>query len=280
MLCSVCRTQNMDTAKFCGHCGHPFLPDAETPNGLVRCLKGHAYNPTHAMCPYCMAHQVSKFIDFSSPAARRLDLSPTESGVQSPLPNFGRAVSRWEEYAAWNEVAPAGGTEAGDGTNAAEAWEFEPPTLAEQQRLGWESVLTFPSFEEPLDQPEADDNAAPAEAAEPAGGKLVGWLVTFTRRAGGEDYRLRAGRTVLGAHPRCDIILDDPEVSGIHASIVFDGDACYIKNEFARNDLFVNGEKVCEQHSLSNYDEIKLGQMVFRFIAISQLPCAGQEPCA
>jgi hypothetical protein len=101
-------------------------------------------------------------------------------------------------------------------------------------------------------------------------GKLVGWVVTFTRNPDGEDYRLRAGRNVLGAHPSCDIVVEDEAVSGVHASIVYRNGRCFIKDELSSNGTFVNGAEIDEPRPLESYDEIRIGNTTLTFIGLER----------
>ena len=53
LTCPVCRSQNMEAAKFCGNCGHPFPRQAEPVSSLVNCAQGHIYSAVYNHCPYC-----------------------------------------------------------------------------------------------------------------------------------------------------------------------------------------------------------------------------------
>ena len=53
LICPVCRSQNMEAAKFCGNCGHPFPRQAEPVSSLVNCAQGHIYSAVYNHCPYC-----------------------------------------------------------------------------------------------------------------------------------------------------------------------------------------------------------------------------------
>ncbi len=52
-VCPVCRSQNMESAKFCGNCGNPFPRVAETTSSLRKCEQGHIYSAVYQNCPYC-----------------------------------------------------------------------------------------------------------------------------------------------------------------------------------------------------------------------------------
>src|SRR5262245_1479297 len=53
LICPVCRSQNMDTAKFCGNCGNPFPRPAAPTSSLINCAQGHVYSAVYEYCPYC-----------------------------------------------------------------------------------------------------------------------------------------------------------------------------------------------------------------------------------
>lgn len=98
-------------------------------------------------------------------------------------------------------------------------------------------------------------------------GKLVGWLVSYTRNPDGEDFKLRAGYNRLGANPACDIVLEDETVSGSHAIIVFREGKCLIKDDLSRNGTFVNGKEITEAHPLQSYDQVRIGNTTLTFVA-------------
>lgn len=53
LSCPVCRSQNMDTAKFCGNCGNPFPRPSMPTSSLINCPQGHVYSAVYQYCPYC-----------------------------------------------------------------------------------------------------------------------------------------------------------------------------------------------------------------------------------
>ncbi|HWQ36268.1 MAG TPA: FHA domain-containing protein [Blastocatellia bacterium] len=101
-------------------------------------------------------------------------------------------------------------------------------------------------------------------------GRLVGWLVSFSQQPDGADYRLRAGRNVIGANPHCDIVIDDEAVSGTHASIVWRHGRCYLKDELSSNGTYLNGVEVLEPTALQSHDQIRVGNVMLTFISIEQ----------
>jgi hypothetical protein len=98
-------------------------------------------------------------------------------------------------------------------------------------------------------------------------GKLIGWLVSYSVHADGVDFRLRAARNVIGAHPSCDIVISDDAVSGVHASIVWRNGRCYLKDELSSNGTYLNDQEVAEPIELQNYDEVRIGNMLLIFVS-------------
>jgi len=98
-------------------------------------------------------------------------------------------------------------------------------------------------------------------------GKIIGWLITYTQNSDGTDYRLRAGHNRLGAHPACDLVIDDETVSGSHAVIVHRDGRCLIKDDLSRNGTFVNGVEITEARALQNYDQIRVGNTTLIFVS-------------
>ncbi|MES4791947.1 MAG: hypothetical protein C4321_02215, partial [Chloroflexota bacterium] len=135
---------------------------------------------------------------------------------------------------------------------------FTPGDDADGKTDGWADVIAPPSTPWALEGEFQTHGARQADAdfavyrqvkgvaARPVEGRLVGWLVTFDRCEDGEDFRLRAGRTLIGADSKCDVIVSDNTVSGVHASIEYKDGRCYIKDELSRHGTFVNGVSVTE----------------------------------
>jgi two-component system, cell cycle response regulator len=92
------------------------------------------------------------------------------------------------------------------------------------------------------------------------------YLIQISGRETGQMHNL-TGRTIrLGRDPSCQIILDDPHVSRVHAEIICtDGKQIVIKDAGSTNGVFVNGKKITEQ-ALSDGDKILIGtRLYFKF---------------
>lgn len=309
--CPVCRSQNMDTAKFCGNCGTPFPRSPVPSSSLVNCPQGHIYSAVYEHCPYCPQPEQPKSGDFatrvegSETIVETASLKPTPSSsggefatrVETPTPVpevtvIDAAVTSLEingdeaiETRASSEtrVEPIGQTETIIGQQAPvvptpEPLRMVPPSPSKNAPppTPAQSVPPPPPAPRPVreshtaDQPDRRTIVVASPADEPGvkgKGKIIGWLITYTRNQEGVDYRLRVGFNRIGAHPACDLVMDDETVSGSHAVVVFRDGRCLIKDELSRNGTFVNDVEVTEARVLQNYDQIRVGNTTLIFIS-------------
>ena len=100
-----------------------------------------------------------------------------------------------------------------------------------------------------------------------SGRKLIGWLVSFSHKPEGEDFKLYEGRNLIGGDPKSDVYLSDPAVSSPHCMLLFRGGKIKIKDELSTNGTKVNGE-VIEESELSDGDIILIGKTVLKFRSI------------
>ncbi len=92
------------------------------------------------------------------------------------------------------------------------------------------------------------------------------YLIQISGRETGQMYNL-AGRTVrLGRDPTCQVIIDDPHISRVHAEISCkDGNTILIRDTGSTNGIFVNGKRITEQQ-LNDGDKILIGtRLYFKF---------------
>ncbi len=320
--CPVCRSQNMETAKFCGNCGNPFPRTSETTSSLLKCEQGHIYSAVYANCPYCpqpeavssgafetRIEESVSFVEPPPPAAPPTGDFATR--IEAPAFSDSDLVTRLETPIPNEFINPQEKSQAPTDDLAKRAAE-KPPALASAPMQGTELLSEGPGFETTVAEgppaipavqsvpvppavppPVPQSPPAPPQATPPpqpttasAGnrntsvmslddakralgtkGKLVGWLVSYTRNPDGEDFKLRAGYNRLGANPACDIVLEDETVSGSHAIIVFREGRCLIKDDLSRNGTFVNGKEITEAHPLQSYDQIRIGNTTLTFVA-------------
>jgi len=79
-----------------------------------------------------------------------------------------------------------------------------------------------------------------------------------------KEYPLNKERITIGRKPHNDIQLDDPTVSGQHASILMLQNA-YIEDMNSTNGVLLNGKKV-SRRQLNHGDIIKIGRHELKFI--------------
>jgi len=97
------------------------------------------------------------------------------------------------------------------------------------------------------------------------GRKLVGWLVSFSWNSEGQDYKLREGKTSLGADSKCDIVVGDGEISAHHATILYRGGKFKLKDEFSTNGTLIDGKEIEDQTELEDGNTITIGKADFLF---------------
>lgn len=110
---------------------------------------------------------------------------------------------------------------------------------------------------------------SPTQRPAPTNRKLIGWLVSFTIHPNGVDFRLYEGKNTIGSGPQCDVILQDPGVSGHHLTILArpGTNTIRFKDEFSTNGTLLNGEPV-EEGTLQDGDILKIGSTELRFRSV------------
>jgi FHA domain len=278
LVCAVCRSQNMDSAKFCGNCGNAFSRNSEPASSLIDCPQGHIYSAAYPNCPYCPQTEASGASAFN----RRIDDQfgaidqLSAASLQSTMPKrFDRSEPRGFDQL--DSPANRNSTSRGTKSVSPQSFQHSAPTEA----LG-ESIRTQPDMSSIMDGQKSsaaaalltsdgdrrsmtmDEENAPARGSK---GKIVGWLITYNRNPDGDDFRIYAGYNRIGANPVCDIEIEDETVSGSHAIIVYRDGRCLIKDDLSRNGTFVNGREITEAHPLQNYDQIRLGNTYLTYIS-------------
>ncbi|MBX7047338.1 MAG: FHA domain-containing protein [Ignavibacteria bacterium] len=97
--------------------------------------------------------------------------------------------------------------------------------------------------------------------------KLIGWLVTFSWKEEGQDFRLYEGRNLISGDSKSDIVLNDPSVSSPHCMILFRNGKIRIKDELSTNGTMLNGSDI-EEAELNDGDVIKIGRTELKFRSI------------
>jgi pSer/pThr/pTyr-binding forkhead associated (FHA) protein len=288
----------MDAAKFCGNCGTPFPRSPVPSSSLVNCPQGHIYSAVYEYCPYCPQPEQPKGPDFATKVEGGETIVETAS-LNTPKPTPAPAPA---EFATRIEAPLAEMTviEAAP-TPLEEMAPVAAPTTVSPQPAGTEVIETVinepapietpptpplravppqpgapppPPAPKPIREPHTADQpdrrtilvSAPDEPGGKSKGKIIGWLVSYTKHADGVDFKLRAGFNRIGAHPACDLVIEDETVSGSHAVIVHRDGRSLIKDELSRNGTFVNGNEVTEARVLQNYDQVRVGNTILTFV--------------
>jgi phosphoserine phosphatase RsbU/P len=71
-------------------------------------------------------------------------------------------------------------------------------------------------------------------------------------------FTLAAGRTVIGRHPGCDVVLDSGSVSRQHAAITVGPEGATIEDLQSRNGTLVNGQLLAGRRLLEEGDELSI----------------------
>ncbi len=76
---------------------------------------------------------------------------------------------------------------------------------------------------------------------------------------------LQTGRTVVGRHPTCHIVLDNAAVSRHHAQILESHGLYFLEDLRSRNGTFLNGEPLSTRAELSDGDQIRICDVIMSF---------------
>lgn len=78
-----------------------------------------------------------------------------------------------------------------------------------------------------------------------------------------DSFLIEKPETFIGRDPeKCDIILNDPEVSGVHAVIKKNAITCTLEDLKSANGTLLNGERI-NSHELTSEDEFLIGSTAF-----------------
>ena len=88
-------------------------------------------------------------------------------------------------------------------------------------------------------------------------------LELFGEYAPYDKFVIEKAETLIGRDPeKCDIVLNDPEVSGVHAIIKKNAITCTLEDLKSANGTILNGERV-NSHDLTTDDEFIIGGTTF-----------------
>lgn len=102
-------------------------------------------------------------------------------------------------------------------------------------------------------------------------------VTLYIETPGGQQTYTLGKEVSIGRTSAAQLVLDDPTLSRLHATIFREGEAVWVMDENSSNGTFVNGERVAPDRKLRDRDEIKLGSHTRIFIEISQ-PSSYPQP--
>jgi len=103
-----------------------------------------------------------------------------------------------------------------------------------------------------------------AEAPKPS--SLEPFLVSISGRETGKAIALKQRTLKIGREDGCDLVIESPHISRLHAELFWEGTQLKIKDLGSTNGVFVNGQRIQEE-ILSNGDKILLGtQMYYKIV--------------
>ena len=106
---------------------------------------------------------------------------------------------------------------------------------------------------------------APVPDGEPLPHYLSLTLTVLEGADRGSRLTLTRTRTVLGRRD-AHILLNDPEISSLHAAITVDGNRYSLRDLQSTNGTFLNGRRI-EEAALAHLDELRLGRTTLLFTA-------------
>jgi hypothetical protein len=98
---------------------------------------------------------------------------------------------------------------------------------------------------------------------------LAGWIVATSGEQQGEDFRIVAGRNLIGKGAEADIVVKDAHLSERHALLEaaeVEGVTEYVLSDLgSKHGTFLNDDEVTEPRRVADGDRIRLGRTEFRF---------------
>ena len=95
------------------------------------------------------------------------------------------------------------------------------------------------------------------------------WLAVLNGPRKGHEFRLKDDVFIGRDGTRCEVVLEDSSVSGLHARIKHEEGQFILHDLGSRNGTFVNGEQVY-RHPLSDKDRLQLGETQLMFIEVQE----------
>lgn len=140
------------------------------------------------------------------------------------------------------------------------------PDVQEAFQVAFAEPVSVPSPTVPqLVTPEPAPMRRPATELIARPSPPAAWLVYRSPGSAGRQFPLQVGRNTIGRDGgRCQVVLDDPTVSGEHATIVFEHGRFVLYDLASTNGTFLNGQRI-QRQMLYDGDEVRLGNSVLVF---------------
>jgi hypothetical protein len=88
------------------------------------------------------------------------------------------------------------------------------------------------------------------------------------------NIEVPAGRFDVGRSTECYLILDDPSVSRVHATITHEEGKLWVEDRGSRNGCLINGRPIAGKTRLNDGDRLAVGHQTIRIVALDRPPDA------
>jgi pSer/pThr/pTyr-binding forkhead associated (FHA) protein len=261
IVCPVCQTTNPPGERWCQDCGFllsavPGEAPAEIPtNGTAPRLvasgdggREHPLNPG----PNSVGRENTDIVVLDATVSRRHATITLEDGTATVVDLGSTNGTR----VAGQPVPPN-----------------EPRPLYDGDEIQFGNAVFTLALPGASPRPEeADAPSIPVEEEQTVLARLVA--------ADGTELPIRQGPNTIGRRSENDVVVrGDPYVSGRHAEIHCDEEACVLVDVGSTNGTFLRGERLAagDRHDLRAGDEVRLGQSVFLFEQVAS-PSGVSEP--
>jgi pSer/pThr/pTyr-binding forkhead associated (FHA) protein len=92
---------------------------------------------------------------------------------------------------------------------------------------------------------------------------LSWFLVTTERKFNKSSFKLTSKALLIGSDSICDVVIENRNVSDIHAKIWREGNSYFIENQDVTDDVFIEGTKINSSVELSPGCKIVIGEQSF-----------------
>lgn len=100
---------------------------------------------------------------------------------------------------------------------------------------------------------------------DPEARRLVGWLVVVAGDQLDQDFRVHAGRNVIGKGSKADVLIRDAYLSERHALLEFTEDGYVLSDLKSKRGTLLNGKPVEAERSVRDGDRIRVGNTELKF---------------